>query len=389
MRIPIKSMPLISDCGDLESEQENEVFVDTAKSFDEPECLEDDEDPFYKKALELVLQSGKISASFIQSKLEIPYSKAVILLDKMEENGIVELKLVDNAIDEDLDIKLNDIAEDLPHYKELADNGNKKIQKLLGDYYRADDNFDEAIKYFEMAEAYASIGLIYQYDYRDDSEAVKYFKKGADLNDPESIYRLGIMYSLGRGGLGRNEEKAYSLYMKAANMSYAPAMKQLGALYLEGDDDLGIMQNDRLAFNWYTKALETDKNLSDFTKSDIHVRLGEMYLKGNSYIDEDEAEAFNHFAEANKTDEKNIEARWLMGYCYFEGIGVDRDEELAVEYFQSSKLVISDAKFYLGLAYYYGRGTAKDEDIGLFYIRLAAEDFCRDAEKWLRKQGIK
>ena len=49
----------------------------------------DDDDPLYDQALEIVVQAGKASASYIQRKLKIGYNRAARLVEEMEERGIV------------------------------------------------------------------------------------------------------------------------------------------------------------------------------------------------------------------------------------------------------------------------------------------------------------
>lgn len=91
------------------SDQEVENVVEAVKEWGEPEYIDDeifvddeeDEgeqaslfgdsgvDPLYEKALDIVIQSGKASASYIQRRLSIGYNRAARLIEEMEERGIV------------------------------------------------------------------------------------------------------------------------------------------------------------------------------------------------------------------------------------------------------------------------------------------------------------
>jgi S-DNA-T family DNA segregation ATPase FtsK/SpoIIIE len=67
---------------------DDEIFYDDDDEPD-PSLFSDGEDPLYDKALEIVLQQGKASASYIQRRLKIGYNRAARLVELMEQNGVV------------------------------------------------------------------------------------------------------------------------------------------------------------------------------------------------------------------------------------------------------------------------------------------------------------
>jgi S-DNA-T family DNA segregation ATPase FtsK/SpoIIIE len=87
------------------SEEEVERVVEYVKTLGEPEYIDeemfyeeeemeaslfsDGDDPLYEKALEIVHQQGKASASFIQRRLKIGYNRAARLVEEMEHRGVV------------------------------------------------------------------------------------------------------------------------------------------------------------------------------------------------------------------------------------------------------------------------------------------------------------
>jgi S-DNA-T family DNA segregation ATPase FtsK/SpoIIIE len=94
--------------GAFVSDEEVEKAVEVVKTFGEPEYIDDeifideedeegeqslfgdeDDDPLFEKALEIVLQQGRASASYIQRRLKIGYNRASRLVELMEEKGIV------------------------------------------------------------------------------------------------------------------------------------------------------------------------------------------------------------------------------------------------------------------------------------------------------------
>jgi DNA segregation ATPase FtsK/SpoIIIE-like protein len=69
---------------------DDEIFIDDEDEDSEPSLFGDeDDDPLFEKALEIVLQQGKASASYIQRRLKIGYNRASRLVELMEEKGIV------------------------------------------------------------------------------------------------------------------------------------------------------------------------------------------------------------------------------------------------------------------------------------------------------------
>jgi S-DNA-T family DNA segregation ATPase FtsK/SpoIIIE len=93
--------------GAFVSEEEVERVVDYVKGLGPPDYIDDEifidddedeygaaafgegDDPLYEKALEIVMQQQKASASYIQRRLKIGYNRAARLVALMEHNGVV------------------------------------------------------------------------------------------------------------------------------------------------------------------------------------------------------------------------------------------------------------------------------------------------------------
>jgi DNA segregation ATPase FtsK/SpoIIIE-like protein len=68
---------------------DEEIFYDDDEEEAGPSLYSDGDDPLYDKALEIVTQQGKASASYIQRRLKIGYNRAARLVEVMEERGVV------------------------------------------------------------------------------------------------------------------------------------------------------------------------------------------------------------------------------------------------------------------------------------------------------------
>jgi S-DNA-T family DNA segregation ATPase FtsK/SpoIIIE len=93
--------------GAFVSEEEVEAVVEHVKGFGKPNYIDDEiffeeeeedsnlslfsdgDDPLYEKALEIVYQQGRASASYIQRRLKIGFNRAARLVDEMEHHGVV------------------------------------------------------------------------------------------------------------------------------------------------------------------------------------------------------------------------------------------------------------------------------------------------------------
>ncbi|MCL1993033.1 MAG: FtsK/SpoIIIE domain-containing protein [Spirochaetes bacterium] len=68
---------------------DEEIFYDDDDADASPQIFSEGADPLYDKALEVVMQQGKASASYIQRRLKIGYNRAARLVEEMENNGVV------------------------------------------------------------------------------------------------------------------------------------------------------------------------------------------------------------------------------------------------------------------------------------------------------------
>jgi S-DNA-T family DNA segregation ATPase FtsK/SpoIIIE len=68
---------------------DDEIFIDDDDEDLTPSLFGEGDDPLYEKALEIVMQQGKASASYIQRRLKIGYNRAARLVEEMEHQGVV------------------------------------------------------------------------------------------------------------------------------------------------------------------------------------------------------------------------------------------------------------------------------------------------------------
>ncbi len=104
---------------------------------------------------------------------------------------------------------------------------------------------------------------------RDDSEAVRWFRRAADLGLGEAQYNLGVMYAHGRG-VERDPYEAARWFRVAAENGVAEAQYNLGTFYGLG---IGVPRDERLAAEWLRRA-------ADARLPEAQYNLGVLYEHG-------------------------------------------------------------------------------------------------------------
>lgn len=140
----------------------------------------------------------------------------------------------------------------------LADGGDLFSCILLGQVY-ADGKLKDpakALAYYTMGSDRGDVNSVrsaglYLLNNKKGAEAIKYFEKGADLDDPACIYFVGRMLRDGGMGVKSDPQKGIQYLMRAADKDFLAAYYQLGQAYLKG---LGVAPNVDQASKYYRRA---------------------------------------------------------------------------------------------------------------------------------------
>lgn len=144
----------------------------------------------------------------------------------------------------------------------LKDNAMEaeKILELATDYYDKGFRKRGFALYKQAAElGYAKaqhiVAFCYQWGLgtkKDKSEAFRWYQKAAEQDYPQSIcYLASFFYSFGEGGVDCNIDEAVRLWKKAAELGDKEAQFTLGNLYYDGEY---VEQNREEAIKWYRKS---------------------------------------------------------------------------------------------------------------------------------------
>jgi hypothetical protein len=173
----------------------------------------------------------------------------------------------------------------------------------------------------EVAEACYYLGKMYYNGYgvqKDLSEALNWFRKGANLMDPRAQYTLGMIYAVGEG-VQQDDTEAVSWFRKAAEQGDAVGQYYLGRSYYQGS---GIEQDYEQAVKWTQKS--ADQGLAMAQSS-----LGWLYRQGLG-VPQDHHQAVRWFRMA--AEQGDAFGQLNLGWAYADGQGISQNKSEAINW---------------------------------------------------------
>ena len=216
-------------------------------------------------------------------------------------------------------------AEDAPNYIEemkrwqpKAEAGDAEAQFQLGQMYALGhgfkQNFNSALEWYEKAaaqgnaKARTALGMFYYYGVgveKNEEKAGEWFEKAAVQDDILAQFHMGLIaYN------ARDYTMAKQWWERAAAKDYAPAMKNIGQLYKNGE---GVAQDSAKAKYWYEKGVKQKK----YSASSMYM-LAQLYLDGNG-VKKDKEQAIAWLKKSCTLDEpESIHACHKIYNNYFD-----------------------------------------------------------------------
>lgn len=160
-------------------------------------------------------------------------------------------------------------------FSKAAQNGDPNGYANMGTMYHSgqyvDKDIKKAIEYYNKAADMGNIGgllnlaILYQTGNGvpiDGNKAISYYERACKLDRTgAAYYNLGTLYYSGCGSVGKNYQMAYEMFEKSAKENYAPALYNIGVMYLNGqyvnkNENIGISYIERAAKQSYQPAVE-------------------------------------------------------------------------------------------------------------------------------------
>lgn len=236
----------------------------------------------------------------------------------------------------------------------LSQSDDPESQFLLAQCYSkgwgVTKNLDEALTLYMKAaeaglvEAYLALGELYRFEIKDLNKAVEWCEKDILKDSKSALFNLGCIYNE-----VKNLEKSYQYFQKAADLGCSISLLNMGVLLL----NKGVPQSNIEAAQYFKMAAEKGV-------------VKAQYLLGNCYYDgigvaEDYKSAYEWYEKAAKS--KHGDALNKIGLFYEHGIGDRRkDGYQAYRYYKdSADKENPDGLYNLGRCYQYAIGCGKED----------------------------
>lgn len=216
---------------------------------------------------------------------------------------------------------------------ENANKGDGKSQFELGLNYfygknNTESNFDKAFDYFNKSvlnkypDGKVYLGQCYNFGYgvkKDLQKAFYWYQEALKDGDIHSFIKLGFLYR--DKEFEENPKKAFEYFLKAAEKDVEEGLYLTGLCYLNGD---GIEKDIQKALDFLKKATDLGYDVS-------RTYLAECYLKG-ALVPKDLKKGYELYYLSAESG--SISSLIQVGYMLHYGIGVEKNEEKAKEYFE-------------------------------------------------------
>lgn len=193
----------------------------------------------------------------------------------------------------------------------------------------------------------------------------------AEKGDPLAQYQVGYYLTSVRDGPIKNQEDGIKWLIKSAENGNEKAQFELGGIYYYGEN---VTTNEIEGMQWYLRAAEQENtDAINEIKNIFNNGQGEEKFKSSAY---QKASAFI----TKQAQENNPELCFAESIKYFNGNGVEKNEEKGLELMRkSSDLGYSVASLALAQILLHGTGNIKKDEKTAVKLLLKVADEPNDS----------
>ena len=304
--------------------------------------------PFYKALFRISVDSMEGSKEDLPVRI-INSFKTASELDGWDSKFAYTLCHLQQTVKDESIVKIAEINQELT---KLANKGHINAQELIGLLYckgiGVQIDTDKGKQYLEKAveagsaKAMYFLGNFYDNDTvgpqkENKQKMMHFYQMGADKGNMNAQYMVGILY---QSGLYFEKDIALANHylLLSTKQGHSKSLVQIAENYLKGE---GFERNYKMAIYYY--------NQVQTKTASVFVRLCILCSCGIG-VERDHQVAENYFQLLLNQKNKDVIYHYHVGRCYRKGYGVKRNAELAGEYFMKSDQS-EPVQFFLGEYY--------------------------------------
>lgn len=250
-----------------------------------------------------------------------------------------------------------------------AENKHSLACSLLADYYKngkfVEQDLSKAAHYYELSGkdlAAEDDFLVAEAAEKENrvQTALRYYTLAINKNYGKAYFPLAELYYK-HYFTNDNYKIIYNYYVKA--LQFEPDNKKVQGMlyYLNGffylnNIDIVCLKDNNEAINHLRYAISLGIKDAEILFNE-YLSAREVYLSGYKYFSEYNYELAVEYFE--KTSKIVHDAKYMLGYCYDQGLGVEQNYTIAKELF-SGLINHSEALYMLGRYFEYGCGVEID-----------------------------
>ena len=218
-------------------------------------------------------------------------------------------------------------------------------------------------------------------------------KEAARLGNVEAMFDLGILYEDGAKNVVKSHfAEAIRYYKKAAELDHVGAAVRLGDIYHYGG--LGIEQNLSRAWDYYDIAVKAGDSLGRAGRRDVEFAI--VAAAEDAVVDAEvaqmvaDADSIRKDKLADLHDEARYgdpEANYYLGSLYASGTADLKQDEIEAAYYYRQAAAKGHAKANFSLGDIYESGVLGDDKLGkaAYRYKLAVEGGVEEAKQALAR----
>ena len=216
--------------------------------------------------------------------------------------------------------------------RDLADENNPQANRILADLYNEGEmlgkNLGTALMHYSQAaeagDAYSMRMLAHWYEQgiyvkQNMITAAEWLERAARNDDAQAQYLLGQFFLEKLKGQ-QNYAEAIKWFKRAAWLDHQDSLAVLVNMYNEG---IGVDQNDPEKIFWYERLAATGDAST--------MRIVAEYYRNNNEL----AKWFDWIKKLARTNDP--ESMLALALAYRDGLGTDKDKNLAIEWLQKAQ----------------------------------------------------